>query len=131
MNKTQINHFEARMKRILGGVVEEKILAKYPIRDEPTKQERAGLIASGAARFKEEKFTGPDCPYHSDVFDCFEFPGEDDRKAYNATMGEKIYKARALARKMADRLMDDFVLGRITFEQAAEKMEAAVFWKEA
>lgn len=130
MNKTQINHFETRMKRIVNGVVDENILPKYPLKDELTKQEKAGLIASGKARFMEEKFTGPDCPYHPGLFDCFEFPGEDDRKAYNAVMVEKINKARARARKMADRLLDDFVLGRISFEEAAEKMEAAVFWKE-
>ena len=130
MNKTQINHFESRMKRIVHGVVEEKILAKYPLKDGLTKQEKAGLIASGKARFREEKFTGPNCPYSPALFDYFEFPGEEDREAYNADMVSKINKARAKANKMAERLLDDFVLGRSTFEEAAEKMEAAVFWKE-
>lgn len=34
------------------------------------------------------------------------------------------------ARKMACRLTDNFVLGRIEFEEAADKLEAAIFWEE-
>ena len=130
LTKTQINHFERRMNILVDGAVADKIREHYPLKDKLTTQDKVGMIASGQARFMEERFTGPECPYCPGLFSSFEFPGEEDIATYNAAMTKKIDKALSKARRMAQRLTDNFVLGRIEFEEAADKLEAAIFWEE-
>jgi len=129
MNKTQINYFEERMFRIQKSVL-DRLEKELPMRDRPDKVELAGMIATGKARFKEEMFTGPNCPSSIYLFDAFEFPGEDDRQACNSARSAEQAKIVAKVKEECRKLIDQFVLERITFEEAAAKLENMKFWKK-
>lgn len=129
MNKTQINYFEERMFRIQKSIL-DRMETELPRHEGPSALERAGMIASGKARFMEELFTGPNCPSSRNVFDCFEFPGEDDRQAFNSARSAEQAKIVAKVKEECRKLIDQFVLERITFEEAAAKLEGMKFWKK-
>jgi len=129
MNKTQISYFEERMSRIQRSIL-ERLEKELPLRAKPDKVELAGLIASGKARFKEEMFTGPNCPSSIYLFDAFEFPGEEDRQAFNSARATEQAKIVAKIKEECRKLIDQFVLERITFEEAAAKLEGMKFWKK-
>ena len=84
MNQTQIVYFEKKIEAALRGV-------KSSIKDSAetlpalSYGEKAAQIESGKARFRIEKFSGPDCPYRADhLFEFFEFNGEDEITSKNA-----------------------------------------------
>lgn len=102
-----------------------------PLKDRLTSQEKAGLIASGKATFREELFTGSDCPSYPKLFDCFDFPGEEDIAAFNSERSALIVKTEAKIKAEASKLVDAFVLEKIEADEALAKMEKMKFWKEA
>lgn len=130
MNKRDTQLTESAIYRVLNNTVADNIKEQFPLKAELTKAEKAGLIAAGKVRFKEEDFTGPNCPWRPYLFDSFEFPQEEEITAFNAGQNAKIEKAQKKARKMAVRLIDRMVVGRITLDEAAAQLEAAVFWEE-
>jgi len=100
------------------------------MKDRLTPQEKAGLIASGKATFLEELFTGPDCRATPYLFDCFDFPGEDDIKGFNAAQALLQVRTEAKIKKEAAKLVDAFVLEKVEADEALAKMEKMKFWKE-
>lgn len=129
MNQTQINYFTRRMDSMVNSITSQMRDA-LPLKDSITYQEKAGLIASGKATFREEMFTGSNCPSYPKLYDCFDFPGEDDIKGFNAAQSDLQVKTEEKIKKEAAKLVDAFVLEKIGPDEALAKMEGIKFWKE-
>ncbi|MHC1751054.1 hypothetical protein [Humidesulfovibrio sp.] len=129
MNQTQINYFTRRMDSLVN-IITRNMREALPLKDKLSPPEKAGLIASGKATFREELFTGPDCRNSPYLFDCFDFPGEDDIKGFNAMQYALIVKTEEKIKKEAAKLVDAFVLEKIEADEALAKLEKMKFWKE-
>lgn len=130
MNQTQINYFTRRMDAQVRTIT-DKMRESLPLKNNLTAQEKAGLIASGKAVFREEMFTGTGCPSYPKLFDCFDFPGEDDIKSFNAAQSARIVKAEEKIKAEGAKLVDAFVLEKIEADEALAKLENMKLWKEA
>jgi len=128
MNHTQINYFNRRMNALVN-IITNKMREALPLKNRLTFQEKAGLIASGKATFREEIFTGADCPSYPKLFDCFEFPGEDDIAAFNSAQSALIEKTEEKIKATAAQLMDAYVLEKIEADRALQDLEKMKFWK--
>jgi len=128
MNQTQINYFNRRMNALVN-IITGNMRDALPLKKNLTTQEKAGLIASGQATFREDLFTGPDCRSSPYLFDCFYIPEEDDIKGFNAAQAVLQVKTEEKIKKEADKLMDAYVLEKIEADEALAKLESMKFWK--
>ena len=128
MNQTQLNYFTRRMGALISSIT-RNLREALPLKDRLTTQEKAGLIAAGKATFREELFTGPDCKNSPYLFDCFDFPGEDDIKGFNTARSALLNKTEDKIKKEAAKLVDAFVMEKMGPDEALAQMESIKFWK--
>lgn len=85
------------------------------LKPEPSTADKLEQIRTGRAKLQRERAITTDTacgwPETPDLFDVFDFPGEDKRQQLNADLQAKSEARIAAIRDEARRLTDDIVLG--------------------
>lgn len=114
LTKTQIGYFQERV-RLMARRVKKTVEKCYPIPKTMTKTEKLELIASGQAVLKYDELAEKigdrwNDPY---LFNAYEFPGECQKERAASEAADQL---KALLKEIdvyAEKLCDDFVLGRV------------------
>jgi len=130
MNQTQINHFTNRMAAMVKTVT-AKMRDELPLRDELTLTDKFEMIATGKARFREERFTDGNCDSYTRLLDSFEFPGTEEIRAFNNARAGQWAKIETKIKRESEKLVDRFVLERVQPDEALETLESMKFWEPA
>jgi hypothetical protein len=113
VNQTQIRYFEEKVKAAKAQV-KSSILRNIQEHPTLTAGVKAAQIQSGKARFKIERFSGPDCPYGAkELFKFFEFEGEDEITAKNALINKRADKLISKIEREAEKIATNFVLEKL------------------
>jgi hypothetical protein len=133
MNKAQINFFVESASIIKNRVNRRHVEIMLPEIPSLSFSEMAGMINSGIARFKIERFSGNSCPnlygLKNALEGLFEYPNDDLRKGLIAERQKVLADVRDRIDNYKETLCQDFVLKMISdYKQALKDFEEMSFF---
>lgn len=120
LTKTQINYFKDRIQSLLN-TCQWNLSERLPFEDNLTREEKLGLILSGKVQVRDDLNVDSCSRFY--FLDAYYFPTDDAVKTRNAAIAARRGQVMVRLKAQAERLTDQFVLGRVTPEEAIEKME--------